>query len=124
MGILLAYFLWVTSALAIIVTAWIGVADSGVETVHLRRAATGRSYDAAFMAENGNAPAGTTAAQTAAASERRGGARMPESAAANTRAQLPAERRSGRHVASQLGSSRGAGARVALRANPPPFDGH
>ncbi len=123
MAILLAYFLWVTSVLAIIVTAWIGVADSGVETVHLRRAATGRSYDAAFMAENGNAPAGTTAAQTAAASERRGDARMPQSAAANT---LPVERRpgSGRHVASQLGRSRGAGARVALRANPPPFDGH
>jgi hypothetical protein len=124
MGILLAYFLWVTSVLAIIVTAWIGVADSGVETVHLRRAATGRSYDAAFTAEIGNAPAGTTGALTAAASERRGNARMPESAAANTRAQLPGERRSGRHVASQLGRSRGAGPRVALRANPPPFDGH
>ncbi len=124
MGILLAYFLWVTGMLAIIVTAWIGVADSGVERVHLRRAAIGRSYDAAFTAENGSAPAATARAQTAAARDRRGDARMPESAAANTRAQLPAERRSGRRVASQLGRSLGAGPRVALRANPPPFDGH
>ena len=123
MGILLAYFLWVTGMLAIIVTAWIGVADSGVERVHLRRAAIGRSYDAAFTAENGS-PAATARAQTAAARDRRGDARMPESAAANTRAQLPAERRSGRRVASQLGRSLGAGPRVALRANPPPFDGH
>jgi hypothetical protein len=124
MGILLGYFLWVTSMLAIIVTAWIGVADSGVERVHLPRAATGRSYDASFMAANNIAPAATPRAQTAAASDRRAEARMPGSVAANTGA-AAAERRPGRHVTARLNRSLGAGPRVAaLRANPPPFDGH
>jgi hypothetical protein len=124
MGILLGYFLWVTSMLAIIVTAWIGVAVSGVERVHLRRAATGRSYDAAFMAANDIAPAATPRAQTAAANDRRAEARMPGSVAANTGAPAAAERRPGRHVAARLNRALGAGPRVALRANPPPFDGH
>ena len=124
MGILLAYFVWFTGMLAIIVTAWIGVADSGVERVHLRRAATGRSYDAAFMAENKFAPAATARPQTPAASDRRAGARMPGSVAANTGTPAAAERRPGRHVTPRLNRSLGAGPRVALRANPPPFDEH
>jgi hypothetical protein len=123
MGILLAYFLWVTSTLAIIVTAWIGVADSGVERVRVQRVAMGRSYGASLMAEDDIAPATTAPAQTAAASDHHTEARMPGTVAASTRARVSAKRRPGRHVAPRLGRSLGAGPSVALRANLP-FDGH
>ncbi len=124
MGILLAYFVWVTSVLAIIVTAWIGVADSGIERVHLRRAETARSFDASFTAANDIDPAATARAQTAAANDRRAEARMPGRVAAHTGAPAAAERRPGRHIAAPLDRSPGAGPRVALRASPPPFDGY
>ncbi len=122
MGILVAYFLWVTSMLAIIVTAWIGVADSGVERVHLQRAATGRSYEASFMAANDIDPAAT--ARTPTTSDRRAKTQLLGSVAANTHAPAAVERRPGRHATAPLNRSFAAGPRVALRANPPPFDEH
>ncbi|MFY9695054.1 MAG: hypothetical protein WA776_09530 [Xanthobacteraceae bacterium] len=96
MGILLAYFVWVVGTLAVIATAWIGVADSDAARLHLQHAATiQRSYDASFIAEDsGNTPA------TASAKAAHAVARLPGR-------QRPSFNR-----------------RVALRANPPPFDGH
>ncbi len=52
MTILLAYFLWVISTLAVIVTVWIGVADSGMARVQPRQVpAMQQSLDAALQAE-------------------------------------------------------------------------
>ena len=104
MGILLAYFVWVVSTLAVIATAWIGVADSGVDRLHLQRATSiQRSFDASFMAEDDD----DTAAAKATAGTRR----------------APSPARTRRGVAWRDGS-RNLEPRVALRANPPPFDGH
>ena len=103
MGILLAYFVWVVSTLAVIATAWIGVADSGVDRLHLQRATSiQRSFDASFMAADDD--------DTATAKAK------PDAPHAVTGAHRAAARLTRRH--------RNFEPRVALRANPPPFDGH
>ncbi|HUI14276.1 MAG TPA: hypothetical protein VL048_12495 [Xanthobacteraceae bacterium] len=75
MGILLAYFVWVTSMLAVIAAAWIGIGDSAGTRLHLQRATLiQHSYDAAVMAGDfGNAPPKTIAAATTAKAAVRGG---------------------------------------------------
>ncbi|HEX3937964.1 MAG TPA: hypothetical protein VHX43_10710 [Xanthobacteraceae bacterium] len=105
MGILLAYFVWVACTLAVIVTAWVGVADSGVDRLHLQRASViQHSHDAAFMAEDDLPPAATAAAAAhspaahAVAHDRRTAARRPR--------------------------QHGYDPRVALSLDPPPDDGH
>ena len=105
MTILLAYFVWVVGMLAVIATAWIGVANSGLARLHLHRASTTmqQSYDASFMAEaSGNTPPRATAAAKAQAHA------------------------TGRHAARRLPARQrpSLDRRVALRASPPPFDGH
>jgi hypothetical protein len=102
MAILLAYFVWVACTLAVIVTAWVGVADSGAERLHLQRATLiQRSHDAAFMAED-DAPlsAATAAAKPHAAADR------------------------DRRTAARRPRQHGYDPRVALRLNPPTDDGH
>lgn len=58
MGILIAYFIFIASTLAVIVTSWVGIADSGVAGLHLQRpSAIQQSYDTSVMAEDsGNTP--------------------------------------------------------------------
>ena len=102
MGILVAYFVWVVGTLAIIVTAWIGVADSGAERLHLQRATLiQQSYDASVMAEDDTRPAARVAAA------------KPRTAHADTR-----------RVVGRLAARHGANRRVALRFSPPTDDGH
>ena len=102
MGILLAYFVWVACTLAVIVTAWVGVADSGAERLHLQRATLiQRSHDAAFMAEDDAPLTGLAAAS------------KPHVAAARDRA-----------MTARRPPRRGDDPRVALRLNPPTDDGH
>lgn len=102
MGILVAYFVWVVGTLGIIVTAWIGVADSGAERLHLQRATLiQQSYDASVIAEDNTRPATSVAAA------------KPQAAHADTR-----------RVAARLSARHGANRRVALRLNPPTDDGH
>ena len=104
MAILIAYFVWVVSTLAIIATAWIGVANSGAERLHLQRAtAIHQGYDASFMAEDDTPPAASVAA---------------------TKAQAPHAVGSARRAAARLPGRRGFNRRVALRFNPPTDDGH
>ncbi len=102
MGILIAYFVWVVGTLAIIVTAWVGVADSGAERLHFQRATLiQQSYDASFMAEGNTRPAASVAAA------------KPQAPHADTR-----------RVAARLPGRHGSNRRVALRFNPPTDDGH
>jgi hypothetical protein len=104
MGILLAYFTFVASTLAVIVTAWIGVADSGVAGLHLQHAtAIQHSYDASVMADD------SADLQPA-----------PAVAAAKTAAPRVGER----HAAARLLKRQPYDPRVALRLNPPTDDGH
>ncbi len=104
MGILLAYFVWVVSTLAVIATVWIGVADSGVDRLHLQRAtAMQRSFDASVMAENDTATAATKAKPD-----------VPHAVTGPRRAAPRLSRRQRRNF----------DPRLALRANPPLFDGN
>ncbi len=102
MGILIAYFAWVVGTLAVIVTAWVGFADSGAERLHLQRATLiQQSYDASFMAEDDTRPAATVAAA------------RPQTAHADAR-----------RVAARPSARHGSNGRVALRFSPPTDDGH
>lgn len=107
MGILLAYFAFVASALAVIVTAWVGVADSGVDRLHLQHAsAIQHSYDASVMADNA------------------ADARPTPAPAAKTGAKTFASRHSERHAAARVLNRHPYDPRVAWRLNPPTDDGH
>lgn len=107
MGILIAYFAFVASTLAVIVTAWIGVADSGIERVHLQRAtAIQHSYDASVMADNG------------------ADGRPAPAAAAKTAAKIHEPRHSERHALARVLNRHPYDPRVAWRLNPPTDDGH
>jgi hypothetical protein len=111
MGILLAYFAFVASTLAVIMTAWIGVADSGVARLHLQHAsAIQHSYDASVMADNAAdaRPAPAAAVKTAA----------------KTAAKTLAPRHSERHAAARVLNRHPYDPRVAWRLNPPTDDGH
>lgn len=101
MAILLGYFVVVVSTLAVIVTAWIGVAESGETRLHLQRpSAIQQSYDASFMAADSDTPPGAKAKQPHAARNARRAA-----------ARLTVRRYEGFH------------SRVALRGLPPPDAG-
>jgi hypothetical protein len=104
MGILLAYFAFVASTLAVIVTAWIGVADSDAARLHLQHAsAIQHSYDASVMADNSV---------------------QVQPAPAKTAAKTAAPRQSERHAAARVLHRHPYDPRVALRLNPPTDDGH
>lgn len=112
MGILLAYFFFIASTLAVIVTGWIGVADSSVAGLHLQHAtAIQHSYDSSGMAENSDAGGAAPAAKAKA--------RAPQQSVASLR---PRHRRP--HLTARLGRELGADPRLALRNAPPPDDGH
>lgn len=116
MAILLAYFVFVTSTLAVIATAWIGVAESGAARVHLQRAsAIQQSYDASFMAEDSG--------NTASSSVKTGAPRTAEITRTIHRRAHAASRLEPRLARSRpaLGQQFDA---VALRGMPPPDDGH
>jgi len=116
MGILIAYFFFIASTLAVIVTGWIGVADSGVASLHLQRAtAIERSYDSSgydssVMAENSDDGGAAPAAKAKA--------RAPQGVASLR----PRHRRP--RLAARLDHGLGADPRVALRGAPSPDDGH
>lgn len=117
MAILIAYFAFVVSTLAVIVTAWIGVADAGAERLHLQQASVvQRSYDASFMAEDES--------NTALAPATTDKAKAPQVAAAAHF--KPQHRRA--HIARRLPLQPeqrvAADPRIALRGLPPPDDGH
>ncbi len=64
MVILLAYFAFVAGALAVIVTAWIGVGDSAATRLHPQQdSAFQQSYDAFTMAHDHRNPPPAFAAQ-------------------------------------------------------------
>lgn len=112
MGILIAYFVFIASTLAVIVTSWIGVADSGVAGLHLQRAsAIQQSYDTSVMAED---PGDTPAAVTAKAAARNSAAEHGPVARLHARA----------HLARRRARDFGTDPHLALRGTPPPDDGH
>jgi hypothetical protein len=118
MAVLIAYFAFVVSTLAVIVTAWIGVAESGAERMHLQRAsAIQHSYDASFMADD----SGDTGSATAATAT----AKAPPAAATAANAK-PQHWRAhlARRLPSQPNQRLGADPHIALRGLPPPDDGH
>lgn len=120
MGILLAYFAFIASTLAVIVTAWIGIAESGAERMHLPHASViQQSYDASFMAED----SGDTPAQPAAAAKVKGPQTALSSPAPRSRAHVVSRlrQRIARRPDAVSGSYLGA---VALRGLSPPDDGH
>ncbi|HTZ02213.1 MAG TPA: hypothetical protein VMC05_07750 [Xanthobacteraceae bacterium] len=103
MTILLAYFVWVACTFAVIVTAWIGVGESGDQRLHLQRAdLIQHSYDASVMAEDDDTPRRMAAAPPA----------KPSASHADER-----------RTAARLHRRHGFDPRVALRAMPPD-DGH
>jgi uncharacterized membrane protein len=111
MAILIAYFFFIASTLAVIVTGWIGVADSGVAGLHLQHVtAIQHSYDSSVMAENSD-DAGAAPAAKAKASAPHGVASV-----------RPQHRRP--RLTARLGHEPGAEPQVALRGAPPPDDRH
>jgi hypothetical protein len=113
MGILIAYFVFIASTLAVIVTSWIGVADSGAAGLHLQRVrATQQSYDTSVMVEDPGATSPPATATTASArsneSEHGPGAKLHARA----------------HLAAGRGHDFVADPRLALRGTPPPDGGH
>jgi hypothetical protein len=111
MGILIAYFVFIASTLAVIVTSWIGVADSGAGGLHLQRAAIQKSYDTSVGAEDfGDTPPTTTPKVTARNST------MEHGGLAKLHARA--------HLAARRAHDSSADPHLALRATPLPDDGH
>jgi hypothetical protein len=121
MGILLAFFLWVTGMLAVIATAWIGIGDSAGTRLHLQHpAAIQRSYDSFVAADDRRtAPASALAAKAKA---------QPPRAKASVRRRIAAARRPARPHAPPrdfaFGAQPGGAPRYAFDGGMPLSDLH